>query len=80
VCPGKVVDVFMVEDVQYMILDVSRDPSVEQLLVMENYSKVAEPQIGAEYTAFADVNGRYMYEGNYHPRLKIRYMYEGIVQ
>lgn len=79
VCPGKVVDVFMVDDVQYMILDVSKDPAVEQLLVMENYSKVAEPQIGEEYTAFADVNGRYMYEGNYHPRLKIRYMYEGRV-
>ena len=80
VCPGKVADVFMVDDVQYMIIDVSRDPTVQQLLVLENYSKVTEPQIGAEYTAFADVNGRYMYKGNYHPRLKVRYMYEGIVR
>ena len=79
VCPGKVVDVFMVDDVQYMIMDVGKD-GTEQLLVLENYSKVSEPQIGESYTAFADVNGRYMYEGNYHPRLKIRYMYEGIVQ
>ena len=51
----------------------------EQLLVLENYSKLDTPQIGQTYTAYADVNGRYMYKANYHPLLKIRYMYEGIV-
>ncbi len=74
-CPGVVKDVFMVEDVQYIIMDVGPE-GTEQLIVLENYSKVVEPQIGSRYTAFADVFGRYMYQGNYHPRLKARYMYE----
>ena len=78
ICPGTVKDVFLVDDVTYMIMDVGPE-GTEQLLVLENYSKVTDPQIGAQYTAFADVDGRYMYEGNYHPKLKIRYMYEGIV-
>lgn len=74
-CSGTVLDVFMVEDVQYLIMDVGPE-GTPQLIVLENYSKVEEPQIGSYYTAFADVYGRYMYEGNYHPRLKARYMYE----
>ena len=74
-CSGTVLDVFMVEDVQYLIMDVGPE-GTQQLVVLENYSKVTEPQIGNYYTAFADVYGRYMYEANYHPRLKARYMYE----
>ena len=74
-CDGIVVDVFMVDDVQYMIMDVSKDDT-PKLLVLENYSKVNEPIVGGKYSAFADVNGRYMYKGNYHPRLKVRYMYD----
>ena len=65
----------MVEDVQYLIMDVGTD-GTEQLIVIENYSKVEEPVVGNRYTAFADVYGRYMYQGNYHPRLTGRYMYE----
>jgi len=74
-CSGTVIDVFMVDDVQYLIMDVG-PAGTPQLIVLENYSKVNNPQIGTYYTAFADVFGRYMYEGNYHPRLKARYMYE----
>lgn len=74
-CDGMVKDVFMVDDVQYLIMDVGTE-GTEQLVVLENYSKVEEPVVGTKYTAFADVNGRYMYKGNYHPRLKARYMYE----
>lgn len=74
-CTGTIKDVFMVEDVQYLIMDVGPE-GTEQLIVIENYSKVEEPVVGNRYTAFADVYGRYMYQGNYHPRLKGRYMYE----
>jgi len=74
-CTGTILDVFMVDDVQYLIMDVGPE-GTEQLIVLENYSKVEEPQIGSRYTAFADVFGRHMYQGNYHPRLKARYMYE----
>lgn len=78
VCKGKAIDVYEENGVQYIIMDVGPE-GTEQLLVLENYSKLDTPQIGQNYTAYADVNGRYMYKANYHPLLKIRYMYEGIV-
>ena len=78
VCKGKAIDVYEENGVQYIIMDVGPE-GTEQLLVLENYSKLDTPQIGQTYTAYADVNGRYMYKANYHPLLKIRYMYEGIV-
>lgn len=72
-CEGEVVDVIHDGDVQYVIMDVSTEGD-PQLLVLENLSSIGTPSRGKEYSAYADVSGRYMYDGHYYPMLKARYM------
>ena len=71
-CEGPVVDVFEAEGVQYIVMDVGKD-GVEQLVVLENLSKNT-PSIGPSYTAYADVNDRYMYNSKYYPKLRCPYI------
>lgn len=72
-CEGEVVDVIYDDDVQYVVMDVGGDGE-QQLLVLENLSSTGQPSRGKEYSAYADVTGRYMYDGHYYPMLKARYM------
>lgn len=73
-CPGYVIDVFEDGGVQYLIMNVGTE--AQQLIVLKNYSKVDNPFPGGHYSAYADVDGRYMYQGHYYPMLNARYMYD----
>ena len=46
-----------------------------QLVILQNHSAVAKPQIGQRCTALADVTGRSMYQDQYYPMLAARYIY-----
>jgi hypothetical protein len=72
-CEGEIVDVVYEGDVQYVIMDVGTAEE-KQLLALENLSSVGTPSSGAVYSAYADVDGRFMYDGHYYPKLKARYM------
>lgn len=73
-CRGTIVDSFVSEGTPYLIMDVGSGEEA-QLLVLENKSAVAEPVVGQVCTAYADVNGRSMYNDQYYPRLAARYIY-----
>lgn len=73
-CVGTIVDSYESEGVSYLIMDVGSD-GVEQLLILENKSSVARPEIGDQCTALADVTGRNMYKDQYYPTLAARYIY-----
>ncbi len=72
-CEGEVVDVVYEGDTQYVIMDVGTGED-RQLVVLENLSSIGTPSRGKAYSAYADVDGRYMYDGHYYPKLKARYM------
>ena len=59
-------------DTSYLIMDVG--DTQRQLIVLENQTTVTSPTLGRRYSAYADVNGRYMYKSEYYPLLVARYM------
>lgn len=71
-CEGPVIDVFTAEDQEYIVMDVGTE-GIEQLVILENLSKNT-PSIGPKYTAYADVNDRYMYNSKYYPKLRCPYI------
>jgi len=72
-CKGRIVDVYENDGISYLVMDVG---SIEQqLIVLENKSTVARPEVGQRCTALADVNGRSMYQDQYYPMLIARYIY-----
>ena len=71
-CEGEIVHVFVDGDDQYCIMDVGTDE--QQWIVLLNESGIGSPTVGREYSAYADVQGRYLYEANYYPLLTARYM------
>ena len=73
-CPGYIIDIFEDDGVQYLIMNVGQES--QQLIVLKNHSKVDNPFIGGHYSAYSDVEGRYMYQGHYYPMLNARYMYD----
>lgn len=74
-CSGTIVDSFDSDGTPYLVMDVSSDGSGDQLVILENKSAVAKPAVGEVCTAYADVNGRSMYENQYYPKLAARYIY-----
>ena len=72
-CTGTVIDVLRTEEGTYMIMDVGTDGE-QQLLVLQNMSAVTNPTAGRRYTAWADVQGRYMYNAEFYPMLITRYL------
>lgn len=73
-CVGKAVDLYTQDDIPYVIMDVGPE-GTEQLLILRNYSKLTQTEPGKQYTAWADCDGRMMYQGHYYPVLNIRYMF-----
>lgn len=71
-CEGSIVDKFIENDVEYLVMDVG-DGSVEQLIVLENHTSLS-PGLNTKYSAYADVAGRYFYGTEYYPLLNARYM------
>lgn len=73
-CEGKIVDVFNEGDEQYVVMDVSENSGEQQLVVLVNESNTGTPTIGRNYSAYAHVDGRYMYKAVYYPMLISLYM------
>lgn len=71
-CEGEVIDVFTEDEEQYIVMDTSGDR--QDLVVLINESNTGTPIIGREYSAYAHVEGRYMYKANYYPLLTTLYM------
>lgn len=73
-CKGVIIDIYESNGASYLVMDVGSD-GIEQLVILENKSAVAEPYIGQKCNAYADVNGRSMYKDQYYPMLTARYIY-----
>lgn len=73
-CEGEIVDIVYEDETQYVIMDVGTDET-QQLVVLQNISSQGAPTRGKIYTAYADVNGRHMYNTHYYPMLTARFMY-----
>ena len=71
-CEGEVIDVFNEGEDQYIVMDTSGDR--QQLVVLINESNTGTPIIGRDYSAYAHVEGRYMYNAVYYPLLTTLYM------
>lgn len=72
-CDGTIVDTFTNDDgMRCMVMDVGTNGK-QQLIVLENETTIS-PTLGTKYTAYADVNGRYIYNNVYYPMLVARYM------
>ena len=71
-CNGEIIDIIREDDTTYLVMDVG--DTEQQLVVLENVSSIQSPTLGRSYTAYADVNGRYMYNAEYYPLLIARYM------
>ena len=62
-CKGVVKDIIVEDSRQYVIMDVGTEGN-EQLLVLVNLSSIGTPTRGKKYSAYADVDGRYMSNGH----------------
>lgn len=72
-CKGSIVDIYQSNGIEYLVMDVGS--AEQQLIILENLSAVAKPEIGQRCTALADVTGRSMYQNQYYPMLAARYIY-----
>ena len=73
-CDGVIVDVWVEDEEQTMIMDVSEEEGQHQYLVLTNLSSIGTPEIGSKYTAWADVSGHEFYADKDCPKLICRYM------
>ena len=71
-CKGTLVDSVSDGQKTYLIMDVGKDE--RQLIVLENQTSVASPTLGRHYTAYAYVDGQFMYQSEYYPKLIALYM------
>ena len=72
-CKGEVIDVVTdSEGKSYMIMDVGE--TERQLLVLENQTSTKNPTSGRRYLAYAYVDGQYMYNSVYYPKLIALYI------
>ena len=71
-CKGQLLDSVTEGDATYLIMNVGKDE--QQLVVLENQTSVANPTLGRRYTAYAYVDGQYMYQSQYYPKLVALYM------
>lgn len=74
-CNGTIIDTFESDGTPYLVMDVGTDGLEYQYVILENKSAVAKPSVGEYCTAYADVNGRVMYDNQYYPKLSARYIY-----
>ena len=72
-CVGPIVDTMVSDGKTYYIMDVGTDGE-QQLIILENQTKITNPSYGTSYTAYAHVSGREMYNANYYPMLTALYM------
>ena len=72
-CRGEVMDIVQDGDKKYVIMDVSTE-GPRQLVVLENQSDTQNPTPGRRYLSYAYVDGRYMYNANYYPKLIALYI------
>lgn len=73
-CKGTIVDIFTEDGISCLVMDVGSEET-PQLLILQNYSEVAQPVIGQKCRALADVSGRKMYDNQYYPMLAARFIY-----
>lgn len=73
-CTGTIEDIFTDDGVSCLVMNVGTDEN-PQLLILQNYSEVAQPTIGQKCRALADVSGRKMYNNQYYPMLAARFIY-----
>ena len=71
-CKGPVIDSFTDGDTAYLVMDVGKDE--RQLVILANESSVTAPTLGRQYLAYAYVDGQYMYQSEYYPRLVALYL------
>jgi len=71
-CKGQLLDSVRDGETTYLIMDVGK--TERQLVVLENQTTVASPTLGRRYTAYAYVDGQYMYQSQYYPKLIALYM------
>lgn len=72
-CKGEIIDVVTAEDgTKYMIMDVGE--TERQLVVLENQTTTQNPTSGRRYLAYAYVDGQYMYQSVYYPKLIALYI------
>ena len=71
-CKGPVIDSFTDGDTTYLVMDVGKDE--RQLVILANESAVTAPTLGRRYLAYAYVDGQYMYQSEYYPRLVALYL------
>lgn len=71
-CKGEIIDMFTDGGDSYLVMDVGDE--TQQLVVLKNLSSTKNVTLGRSYEAWADVDGRYMYNANYYPMLIARYM------
>lgn len=72
-CEGTIVAGFLVDEVQYAVMDVSKTAEA-QWIVLQNQSNTGTMNVGAKYSVYADVSGRYFYNAAYYPMLTARYV------
>ena len=71
-CKGMVTDVVRDGDTNYIVMDVGTDE--KQLVVLENQTTTKNPTPGRRYLAYAYVDGQYMYNSVYYPKLIALYI------
>ena len=71
-CKGQIIDVVRDGDTSYMIMDVGT--SERQLVALENQTTISNPTPGRRYLAYAYVDGQYMYNSTYYPKLVALYI------
>lgn len=72
-CKGMIVDTYIENDIQYMVMDVGTNGET-QLVLLQNYTSTQSPSYGVVYRAYADVVGKEMYQTDRYPVLAARYM------
>ena len=71
-CKGMIIDVVRDGDKSYMIMDVGDEE--KQLVALENQTTNANPTSGRRYLAYAYVDGQFMYNSVYYPKLVALYI------
>ena len=74
-CVGPVIDTFEEDGVLYFVMDVGTE-GFQELVVLGNFSERTDITAGFAYAAYADVEGRKIYNAAYCPLLNARYVYK----
>lgn len=71
-CRGSIIDAFEDDGIAYLVMDVGSDE--RQLVILANESTITAPTLGRRYLAYAYVDGQYLYQSEYYPRLVALYL------